>query len=117
MKSNELQTPFLTSTAPVMLEIWTKAGDCWAFPYPSLEYIRYNPSIGISLVFSFHRLLISGRNLRPLYAALAEQKVSSIQENEAKYDNAPDHVLFVSRIDVISREQASELSPEQESAV
>jgi hypothetical protein len=47
----------------VMLEIRHANGDITAFSYPLLESARFNPSTGITLIFSGVTVTITGRNL------------------------------------------------------
>lgn len=60
------------------LEIREADGNSRSLPYSSLEYINFNPSIGITLVFSKCSVELGGVNLFRLYEALNAHAVKTV---------------------------------------
>lgn len=60
------------------LEIREASGDSRSLPYSSLQYINFNPSVGVTLTFSACEIELHGRNLRPLFDALNAHNVKTI---------------------------------------
>lgn len=72
----------------VMLELRFKTQDAEAFPYSFLVRASFNKSKGILLDFSLAKVLIVGRNLRPLYAAIVAQRAAVVKETDELYAEA-----------------------------
>lgn len=72
----------------MMLEIRFKTQDAEAFPYSFLVRASFNKSKGILLDFSLAKVRISGRNLRPLYAAIVSQRAAVVKETDELYAEA-----------------------------
>jgi hypothetical protein len=91
----------------VMLVLWFKNGNAASKPYSYLAGIDFNPTTGIVLDFINSEVKITGRNLKPLFVALAAQRVQSIQEMDDMYaeaDGAKDGTV-VTRIEVKERKE------------
>jgi hypothetical protein len=64
----------------LMLELRRKSGDALALGYAYLVSIGFNRSGGLVLEFTGHQVKIKGRNLRPLWRGLVQQRVAWLQE-------------------------------------
>lgn len=84
----------------IMLFIEFENGDLLAMPYTSLMKIEYTLSNGIRLEWGGEIITIEGHHLKPLFLALVEHKVKSIQEAPEEEPTDPD----VLHIDQIERE-------------
>lgn len=80
-----------------MLFIEFENGDMLAMPYTSLMKIEYTLSSGIRLEWGGEIVTIVGHHLKPLFLALVEHKVKSIQEAPEEEPRDPD-VLFIKEI-------------------
>jgi hypothetical protein len=86
----------------IMLVLWLQNGNAAAKPYSYMAGIDFNPSTGIVLDFVNSEVQITGRNLKPLFVALAAQRVQSIWEMDELYveaEGATDRTV-VTRIEV-----------------
>src|SRR5580698_9260477 len=72
----------------IMLVLWFKNGNAAAKPYSYMAGIDFNPSKEIILDFVSSEVRITGRNLKPLFVALAAQRVQSIWEMDELYAEA-----------------------------
>lgn len=84
----EPQESFLPGTATlarrhqVMLQLCLHGGNTRAFGYNYLVAAEMNPSTGIVLDFTGWRVRLEGRNLQPLFDALAHHKVGKIFQTD-----------------------------------
>ncbi|MCB0855297.1 MAG: hypothetical protein KDD63_23905 [Bacteroidetes bacterium] len=95
-------SPFYTTekqqgAKSIMLFIEFENGDLLAMPYTSLMKIEYTLSSGIRLEWGGEIITIEGHHLKPLFLALVEHKVKSIQEAPEEEPRDPDE-LFIERI-------------------
>jgi hypothetical protein len=90
----------------VMLELRFKTGDASALAYSYLVRADCNPSEGIRLDFSVCEVLLTGRNLRPLFAGIIAQRVTFVQEIDELHAEAmlDSDATAVTRIGVRERE-------------
>jgi hypothetical protein len=91
----------------IMLVLWFKDGNAAAKPYSYMAGIDFDPSKEIILDFVSSEVRITGRNLRPLFDALAAQRVQSIWEMDELYaeaEGAKDGTV-VTRIEVKERKE------------
>ena len=84
----------------VTLDLRKKNGDRETFPYSYLVRMQFDKSGIITLKFSDTKVTITGRNLTGLYDKLRDYKVTSIQENDDRYDSASEDDLFISSIEI-----------------
>jgi hypothetical protein len=89
----------------IMLVLWFKDGNAAAKPYSYLAGIDFNPTEGIVIDFVSSEVKITGRNLKPLFDALAAQRVQSIQEMDELYAEAEGATTatVVTRIEIVAR--------------
>jgi hypothetical protein len=83
-----------------MLELRFKRGDVLALSYPLLITAAHNPSHGITLEFTGHRVTIAGRNLRGIYRAITSHRLAYVQELPGSLDGQPDTETVVASIEV-----------------
>ncbi len=88
--------------APPMVEFRGHDGRSLAVPYTRLLSIEYRHERGVSLEFPEHRIAVYGRNLRPLYDALLQHRVTFVQEGDL--DVVLESDPFVNRIVIAPRE-------------
>lgn len=90
----------------VMLELRFKTGDATALAYSYLARVDCDPSKEIVLDFSVCSVRIEGRNLRPLFAGLAAQRVGIVTEvDELHAETTLDSdATVVTRIEVEERQ-------------
>jgi hypothetical protein len=74
----------------LMLDLRFK-GDAIGLNYAYLVAVKFNPSKGIELAFSGHRVHIHGRGLAALYRGLLEHVVGQIQEVDELADAADEN--------------------------
>lgn len=87
-------------SAEIMLELRFKTSDAIAFSYALLLNAAWNPSEGITLEFTTHRVRLLGRNLRELYRALILHRLAHVQELQSRTDEQPDDATVVTTIEV-----------------
>lgn len=58
------------------------SGDCQAFAYAHLYRLEYDPSAGIVLHFSQHRVALTGRHLGGLFRYLCDHRVQTVQQTD-----------------------------------
>ena len=63
-----------------MLELRFKSGNATALAYSYLVSANYNPSLAIRMDFSGYDVVLMGRNLGPLFAALVAHRVAAVHE-------------------------------------
>lgn len=85
-----------------MVELVQKSGSRVALPYPWLGAAEYHPARGITLVFTTGTtVFLSGRNLVPLFTALARhQAVSVVEADKPTAELLPEHDTVVDLIRV-----------------
>ncbi len=91
---------FLVSPADarlLMLDFRARGGDATGIAYSYLQTVRFDPSIGLILLFTQHRVTLAGRNLGELYQALLDQTVRRIEE-QGEHDQEPEDAPVVSRL-------------------
>ena len=85
-----------------MLEFRFKPGNVLALSYPLLISAALNPSTGIVLEFTSHRVTLRGRNLRSVFQAIRTHRVPYVQELPGSLDGLPDDAVVISEIQVQS---------------
>ncbi|MBI1349442.1 hypothetical protein GC163_24515 [bacterium] len=81
-----------------MLELRLKAGDAIALSYALLITAGFNPSQGITLEFTTHKVLLRGRNLRSIYRAIVDHRLAYLQEFPRPLDDQPETAVVVTTI-------------------
>lgn len=71
--------------APPMVDFRGHDGRFRALPYRCMESIAFDDPGGIAVDFTDHRVLLRGRNLRPLYDALVRHRVVFVQEGDLDF--------------------------------
>jgi len=79
-----------------MLDLRGHNGVALALPYRLVRSIAFHPGDGITVEFRDHRIVLRGRNLRPLYDHLVDHRITFIQEDD--FDAAPETATFVDAI-------------------
>jgi hypothetical protein len=64
----------------LMLEFRFKTGNAVALAYSYLVSVHLDPSKAIRMDFSGYEVILSGRNLAPLFSALVSQRVAVVRE-------------------------------------
>jgi hypothetical protein len=75
-------------------------GHCMTFLYAHLQWMNFDPSIGVILHFSTHTVKVFGRNLAGLYGELLELKRREIVEVSVEHDLEPPDAAVVHRVEV-----------------
>lgn len=76
-------------------------GTCHAFAYAHLYTLDYDPSVGVVLQFTQHRVTIAGRNLDDLFRYLCLHRVQTVQEFDALLaDTLPATTPVVTKLDI-----------------
>ena len=83
-------------TGPAMLDFRGHNGTSLALPYQQLVTVAFHPAEGVTMEFQEHRVLIRGRNLRPIYDHLLHHRVTYLQEED--FDATPESETFVDAI-------------------
>ena len=78
---------------PAVLDFRGHNGTSFAVPYEQLVTIAFHPSEGITLEFQEHRIVVRGRNLRPVYDHLLHHRITFLREEE--FDATPETDTFV----------------------
>lgn len=99
----------------MMLELRFRTDDADAFPYSLLVRAKLDKSKDILLDFSIAEVRISGRRLRPLYAAIVAQRAAFVQEMDDLYAEAEleADATVVTAINVIERKITVSEEPEE----
>ncbi len=84
--------------APAMLDFRGSNGTSFALPYQQLHAIAFDPVAGIRMEFQEHKIVVRGRNLRPVYDHLLSHRVTFLQEQD--FDAAPESATFIDSINV-----------------
>lgn len=71
--------------SPPMVDFRGHDGRFRALPYRCMESIAFDDPGGIAVEFTDHRVLLRGRNLRPLYDELVLQRVTFVQEGDLDF--------------------------------
>jgi hypothetical protein len=88
----------------VMLDLRGHNGTSYALPYAALGAVGFDPSGGITLEFTHHKVNVRGRNLRPIYDRILEHRVTFIQEED--FDVMPESATCVDAIVVVRLDEA-----------
>ena len=72
----------------VMCEFRLKTGNAVALAYSYLVKAEFDPSSGIDLDFSAHKVRLTGKNLAPVFAGLVTQRVAVVTEMDDLYAEA-----------------------------
>lgn len=94
---------------PPMVDFRGHDGRLLAVPYTRLISVIMERESVIQLDFPEHRVLLRGRNLRPLYSALVQNRVTSVQEGDL--DVLSEAETFVDRIVIAPIDTELEGSP------
>lgn len=89
-----------------MIDFVAASGDRQAFPYAHLCHVAFEPSTGLLLSFTEHKVVIQGRLLHSLYARLLAQRVTFVCEADpptAKLQ-PPDQAI-VTKLVIAKREE------------
>ncbi|MDP1797535.1 MAG: hypothetical protein Q8K78_08645 [Planctomycetaceae bacterium] len=84
----------------LMLELRFKKGDALALSYALLISAAFNPSQGIALEYTTHRVAVGGRNLRGVYRALVAHRLAYLQELSSPLDDQPDDATVISSLQI-----------------
>ena len=87
-----------------MVEFRFKSRNAVALSYALLISATYNPSQGIELEFTTHRVTISGRNLQEAQRALREHRLAWIQEFYGTLDDQPSVATVVTSIKIVPQQ-------------
>jgi len=85
-----------------MVEFRFKSRNAVALSYALLISTTYNPSEGIVLEFTTHRVTVTGRNLMEIQRALREHRLAWVQEFSGPLDDQPDDSTVISSITIAS---------------
>lgn len=85
-----------------MVEFRFKSRNAVALSNALLISATYNPSQGIVLEFTTHRVTISGRNLQDIQRALREHRLAWIQEFSGPLDDQPAESTVITSIKIAS---------------
>lgn len=77
--------------AHLMLDLRFKDGNATALSYAYLVAVRFNPSEGLELEFTGHRVTLKGRGLSRLYRGLLAHVVGHVQEVDELADRAEEN--------------------------
>lgn len=75
-------------------------GHCMAFCYAHIQWMNFDPSIGIILHFSTHTVKLFGRNLRALYDELLELRRREVVVVSIEHDLGEANTPTVHRVSV-----------------
>jgi hypothetical protein len=79
------------------------SGSCHAFAYAHLYRTEYDPSVGIILHFSQHRVALTGRHLDGLFRYLCDHRVQTVQEVDPLHaETTPADTAVVTGIEVMT---------------
>lgn len=87
-----------------MVEFRFKSRNAFALSYALLISAAYNPSQGIVLEFTTHRVTITGRNLPDIQRALREHRLAWVQELSTPLDDQPADSPVVTSITITSQQ-------------
>jgi hypothetical protein len=88
----------------IMLDLRGHNGTSYALPYSSLVAVGFDPSAGLTLEFTHHKVGVRGRNLRSIYDSILEHRVTFIQEED--FDMMPESATCVDSIVVVRLDEA-----------
>lgn len=86
-----------------MIEFRYKRGDSFALSYALLISAAFNPSQGIVLEFTTHRVTLTGRNLKAIHRALLDHRLAWVQELSGPLDDQPDEATVITSIKLASQ--------------
>lgn len=86
----------------LMVEFRAKRGDSVALSYALLISAAFNPSQGIVLEFTTHRVMLTGRNLTTVHRALLEHRLAWVQELSGPLDDQPSAATVITSIKLVS---------------
>ena len=98
--------PYAVDEHPMGIAFY-RAKESFFLPYSLLEMIRFQGE-KMTLLFSPADVAIEGRGLHQLYGHLASQKVSRIVEQDERYQDSSDSVVFINRIEQLPKATESE---------
>jgi hypothetical protein len=95
------QEPYVTHSGGVpALEVHA-VKESWIFPYAHFIHARLNPSHDLVILFVTHQVIVSGRNLKPLYEALSLLSLQGIKLTEKFGVQSQDNDTVIDSIEVI----------------
>lgn len=78
-------------------------GTCHAFAYAHLYQLDYDPSAGIALHFSRHRVALTGRHLGGLFRYLCDHRVQTVQEVDSLHaETLPPDAPVVTGVEMLA---------------
>lgn len=80
-RSTRRRRPEVAEAYVATLDFRLKDGTRVALPYATLLKSSFDPSKGITLEYSTDTVMISGRNLEPVYKAIAQHRLSALGES------------------------------------
>lgn len=86
-----------------MIEFRSKRGDSVTLSYALLISLTFNPSQGIVLEFTTHRVTLTGRNLKKILHALKEHRLAWVQELSGPLDDQPQAATVITSIKLVSQ--------------
>lgn len=91
------------SKAQLVLRIRKISGSTHGFVYAHLYTLDHEPSLGIVLRFSQHRVVLQGRNLDGLYRYLSQNRVDLIQVVDPFHsEKLGDDVPVVTSVEIVA---------------
>ncbi|MCP5057128.1 MAG: hypothetical protein GY937_10440 [bacterium] len=85
------QSPLAISDGlPRALEFRRKAESWFSFPYHCLMNVEYHPHERLTLTFSTHKVVLTGRNLESLYDGIRSQTRGRVEEMDRATQFATD---------------------------
>jgi len=82
------------------LDVRLRTNDRYAWSYSYKTCIKFDVSGEIIIYFTTHTLILTGRNLTPLYDGLIRHEVTQIREHNTEYDDLPESATVISSIRV-----------------
>lgn len=84
----------------IELDVRLRTNDRYAWPYSYKTCIKFDVSGEIIINFTTHTLILTGRNLAPLYDGLIKHEVTQIREHDTEYDDLAENATLISSIRV-----------------
>ena len=78
------------NTMVAMLDLRLPGGRRKALPYSYLSSVEFDPSKGLVCEYASCRVTITGRNLEPVYAAIANHTALAVIQSASGFDKEED---------------------------
>lgn len=76
----------LPASNAAMLDVRFRDGRRQALPYSYLAKVEFDPSVGITCTFVSERVIVKGRDLASVYAAISTHAALAVGESDATFD-------------------------------